>query len=284
MKLILIPDLGLGHEEIWLLGDETLARHGATFERKTSTYTASNFQIRIIASTAVTSHNPDPIARIRNSLIQAWQKFNCIPKIIAVIPENDIIRAIKTTGVMAEVHYAKAVEWIADEHVKITDYFKKHATAKQLKNRRFWPFYMWIAASIHDRYSDYSRRVRFNRALDNTSKIHPRMSMLKPIQNWSAQDAAFVSNLDRNLTSDGWISFWNSVDSAISYFDSKIIPNIIENKENKNRNPYHYRRESAPGHLRRRDSDNGANRRTISYKNDPESNRRRLPTPPSKRQ
>ena len=139
-------DMGAGHEEIWILGDATMARNGASFERKSSTYTASNFQIRIIATTSVTSHNPDPIARIRNSLIQAWKKFNCIPKIIAVIPENDIIKAIKVSGSAAEIHYTRAIEWIADEHVKITDYFQEHAQAKQLKNRRFWPFYIVVGS------------------------------------------------------------------------------------------------------------------------------------------
>ena len=232
-------------------------------------YTATNFQIRVIAASPVSSRNPDPIARVRNSLIQAWETFKCIPKIIIVVPENDIIKGVKTSSSSAAfTQYMKSIEWIADEHVKIIDFFKKYCTGKQLKNRRYWPFYLWIAASIHSRYEDYSKRIRFNRALDDTSKIHPRMTVLKPVQQWDSEDASLVSNIDRLLTGNGWNAFWTAVDCAVSYFDSKVIPNIIENKT---RNQFHYRSNS---NSNRRSSEAHPHRRSSEH------HQRKLPTPP----
>ena len=253
-----------------MLGDTAVARNGHLFEKKKdlNSFTATNFQIRVIATSSFTNRNPDPIARLRNTLITAWTKFKCIPKIIMVIPENDLIKAVKVNGSASYNQYIKAIEWVADEHVKIIDYYKKYTTPKQMKNRRFWPFYLWISASLHTRYEDYSKRVRFNRALDDTSKVHPRMTVLKPSQQWDSADSSLVSMIDRCLTGNGWAAFWNAVDCAVSYFDTKVIPHIIDNKNHKNQ--FQYRRSSGG-----RTED----RRSAGRSDEP---RRKLPTPPKR--
>ena len=215
-----------------MLGDAAVARNAHLFEKKKeiNSFTVANFQIHVIAVSPFTSRNPDPIARMRNSLITAWNMFKCIPKIIVVVPENDLIKAVKVHGSASYFQYAKSIEWVADEHVKIIDYYKKYATAKQLKNRRYWPFYLWIYASVHSRYEDYSKRIRFNKALEDTSKVHARMSVLKPVQQWDSEDSSLVSNIDKQLTGNGWTALWNAIDCAISYFDTRIIPHIVESK------------------------------------------------------
>ena len=167
-------------------------------------------------------------------------------------------------------HYSRAIEWIADEHVKIIDYFKKYTPAKQLKNRRYWPFYLWISASIHFRYEDYSKRIRFNKALEDASRIHPRMTVLKPVQQWDPEDTSLVSILDKQLTGNGWVALWNAIDCAISYFDSKVVPHIIENK---NKNQFHYRRNHNSGGTRQ-PRQHGDRDHTSDFR------RRKLPTPP----
>ena len=184
----------------------------------------TNYQLRIISSSPVTSNVPDVLTRYRNNLVKAWKKFNTIPKMIIFVPEDDIINSINFDGYGLRQIYEHVVEWLTDEHLKIIQYFKRLAAPKATKGRRCWPFYLWIGASLHAGQDNFAKRLKFNQTLEEASKINKNISMLKPLQQWNQEDPLLFSKLENNLSTVGVAALWNSIDSAVSYFDNKIIP------------------------------------------------------------
>ena len=264
-----------GHEEIWLIGDVFLSRSSDVIMKRLAekSYMHANYQVRVIASSPVTSHVPDAIARLRNSMIKAWKKFNTIPKMIIIIPEDDVLNAVDFNGFGIKQMFENVIEWIVEEHMKIMDYYRKSAPGKATKNKRFWPFYLWIGASIHTNYQNFSRRVKFNQSLEDVAKMHPKLAFLKPLQKWSTEDPTFYSRIDKRLSSLGLAALWTAIDNAVSYFDNKIIPQIIENKT---RNQYHYRRGNNESIRSSGREEHRSTRRDAEV-------RRTLPKPPEKR-
>ena len=109
----------------------------------------------------VTSKIPDPIARMRNTIVKMLTKRNTLPKIIVVIPENDIIAGIEDKDGQS-IHFGQAIEWLVDEFVDVLDKYKGYIPKKAKKGRSEWPFMLWISPSIHENYTelDYQKRKK----------------------------------------------------------------------------------------------------------------------------
>ena len=221
---------------MWVVGDEFVARSGDIIEKKVDTYVHENFQVRAMGGSSITSRdNPDPIARLRNIIIKLLNKFNTIPKIIVVVAENDIIKAINVEDSSGySVHYGQAIEWIIDGHVDIMDKYKGYIQKNAKKGRRDWPYYMWISPSLHEQFEDYNLRRKFTKCLEKIAHGDRNiiaMRLMKQI--WDQKDVNLVNNQHR-FTTEGYNTYWSAVDHAIKYMDEKIIPSMVEkNKENK---------------------------------------------------
>ena len=198
----------------------------------------------------------------------AWQNFNCILKIIMVIPENDLITGVRYDKSGIQQLYQHLIEYIAEQHIKAIDYFKKSLPTKALKGRRQWPFYLWITPVLHDNFHDIVKRIKMTKAIEEAARTQPRMTALKPVQQWDPKEAGSYSRLDKAMTTSGLKSYWTAVDNAVSYFDARIIPNIIEEK---NKNQFKYRRSGGEQHNSRRDDRRLGETSGI---------RRKLPPPP----
>ena len=173
-------DLPTGVEELWVLGDEFVARSGHVLETKDDSYATTNFEVRAIGSSIITSNKPliqDSLTRIRNTLVKGLRRYNTVPKIIVIVPEDDIIKAINRTNQYQDIFYSDAIEWLMSEFRLIIQEFRRLMPARAKKGRAGWPHYLWVAPSLHTNYSDEnnSTRKRFTKKSGKYGQeIYPR--------------------------------------------------------------------------------------------------------------
>ena len=231
---------------------------GDIIEKREGTYVQENFEVRACGGSTITTKNvPDPIARLANTLIKLIEKANTLPKIIVVVVENDVIKAINPDKDGQSVHYGQAIEWIIDQHVDILDKFKGYLPKKAKIGKEHWPFIMWISPCIHENFEeiDYQRRKKFTKCLEKIAHGDREiiaMRLMKQI--WDQKDPDLV-NIHHRFTTEGWNVYWSAVDNAVKYFDEKIIPGIVEKK---NANKYFPRRSWK--------EDSASNRRDDTYR------------------
>ena len=223
-----------GYEEVWIIGDQFVAASGNIIEDKRNAYVNRNYQVSAFGGNPITSQIPDPIARLRNVLVTAFQRRRCIPKIIAVICEADLINAIKIQEYGTSEHYGQAIEWLADEHVDIIDKFRGYIPAKAKKNRSLWPFIVWIAPSIHDRYEEdqHMKRRKMTKCLEKIAHGDRNITALRLLKHvWDQKDKRLLDGKSGDMSALGWSTYWDAIDNTIQYFDEKVIPTIIDNKK-----------------------------------------------------
>ena len=204
-------------------------------EKKKNSYAVRNFEVNALGSSAVLSNNPDPLARLVNSLTRCFQKFNTLPKIIVVVPENDVMKAlkIKDDNFGTSIYYEETISWIVEQMKATTAEFKKQLAPKSSKNRLNWPFMLWMAPSLHDHYDelDHKNRKKFTKALENVANESNKISSLRMRYVWDAHDPTLFTENDKRFTAQGWHAIWGSIDKSIEYFDQKMIPNIEQERE-----------------------------------------------------
>ena len=235
----MITETAKGSEEIWFLGDGFVAKSGDIIEKKKNTYVAEHFEVRALGSSEITSKIPDPVSRIRNILHTALVRFNCIPKIIVVIPENDMFKGKNSIELKPDEFgiselFGQTIEWVMNEHTDLLDKFKGYLPRKAKKNK-YWPFIAWIAPSIHDDYNpeDHKLRRKFTKCLEKIAHGERDVTSLRLMkQIWNQQDNKLLERKgsDHRLSALGWSTMWSAIDNAVKYMDEKIIPNIIEKK------------------------------------------------------
>ena len=242
----LITDKPKGTQDIWFIGDEFVARSGHVIEAMTKSYCYTNFEVNSIGGSSTLSNNPDGLARINNALIKAFKKFNRMPKIIVLVPENDVINTVKQEefgmGAMYEEIISAMMRWF-QETIKA---FKDHQTDKSKVGRLNWPHILWIAPSLHDNYDDKEHKLRkkFTYALETVSKNKETFTSLRLKYVWDQKDNNLFSIRDRRFTPDGWSTIWASIDKTVEHFDRNIVPEIENMLTSKK---YKFRKEETQG-------------------------------------
>ena len=102
-----------------------------------------------------------------------------------------------------------------------------------------------MAPSTHDNYEEinYQLRKKFTKSLENAVKNHDKAVSLRLKTVWNPKDLKLFSYREKRFTQAGWTAFWESIDKSIQYFDSKLIPEITEEIERRNR--FTFRREGS---------------------------------------
>ena len=158
-------------------------------ESLNESYANTNYQVRAIGGSAISSNNPDGISRTRNALVKAYKRFNTIPKILVIINENDIINSIQHDNSFGiSQHYDDVIEWLFNEISDINTKFRSFASSNALKNKTGWPHLLWMAPSLHDSYKDNDKRRKFTKARESFVNLRPTVASLRPKHVWDPQN------------------------------------------------------------------------------------------------
>ena len=146
-------------------------------------YVESHFDISGFTSNLF-NENPSTISRFGNLLKAATsvsmdKKQMPLPKIVVVVPENDIINCFKGKGEQNGLTkaFGMVINYVMTEYERGVSSYKEKLCFKCKKDN--YPQFLWIQLPYHDNFDDNDERLKFNRSIEDMCKHHTNVSSLE---------------------------------------------------------------------------------------------------------
>ena len=220
------------YEWCWVFGDDFVAR---SFERYFKTCPCTDYYIKThFDSTGYfskwSSDNPSIIGRFSNLMAQSvtgkselslgGQRLLPLPKIVIVVPDDDIIKALDIADICGlSKPIGRVLNFIMTDHEHAIAAFKDYLPSKSVKND--YPQILWIQPPLHDNFTNNSGRYKFNKCLEETTKFHSNVHALSLKKVWNPQDPELFS--EGHYTASGYQAYWEAIDKTTRYFDSIVL-------------------------------------------------------------
>ena len=283
-----------GYEKIWIMGDEfaynTLQQHYKNLKQDDgtpTTYAYLNFEVRAYLTSQHTMNTRNILSRLRNGLVTALNEHAVLPKVIVMVPDDDIINQVKDDpNTNLSFYYERLMSGLCNLLNKSVDCYKDMIPLKA--KRETIPHFLWIAPPQHCYFSEdnKSRREIFSNAVNVAVAAQKNMTMLKLVKFWDMDNSNLFLKDQYRYTSEGLTLYWRGVDAAIRFWNvalSKKIDKVKPKKSVSNEQaPQHNRDNWQKPNFNRKWRTNHDTRRNRFkwYNNDYNRNRRRLSTPP----
>ena len=154
-----------------------------------------------------------------------------LPKIIVVVvvAEDDILKAFagETHGLSRP--FSRVINHIMTEHSRNIASFKEFLPAKCHKVN--YPQILWIQLPEHDSFHNNDERYKFNKCLDEVSRLHPNVSTLALKKVWNAKNTNLFLEHSQRFTVEGLSVYWEAIDRTVRYFDSIVLKKQAESKK-----------------------------------------------------
>ena len=232
------------YDRCWFIGDDFGSR---SFEQHFQACKSVDYNGYVCAHFDTTGYfgnfvtgSPSMLARYSNVLVQAMycnygNKVLPLPKIIVVVPDDDLLKLLHS-GSDDEVPHgictglSKILNYIMTEFERNIAAFKEYLPAKSLKST--YPQILWIKAPLHDNFTNNHTRQKFNRALEEITKLHANSSTLMLKRVWDSRNLNLYLKDCQRFTSEGYTTYWEAVDRTVCYFDSVLLKKQLEKGKN----------------------------------------------------
>ena len=203
--------------------NDHLSTHCLRAKNDVNNFTFQNFEVQGYSTDGVHSYDPSTLSRYRNLLIKAYQRFNRLPKLIVIVFEDDIIRAIDMEVNGISQAYEAILNWLIKEHYRSILLIKEKLPSKSI--REDWPHILYLAPTIHKYYKNDNLRRSFTRALESVarkSQSFKNMSTLRLREHWNKDDSSLYNDHRGYITAQGLSIFWQSLHSSIKHCIQKL--------------------------------------------------------------
>ena len=222
------------YERLWIFSDEFGSNSFERYFQKNANsegygYAKTHFDVSGYSHNSL-SENTSVIGRlgnlmnnaIRASVINKTGKILPLPKLIVVVPDDDIIKCFKDyedSGLSTS--YSRLVNYIMTEHERGIASFKENLPAKARKE--FYPHILWILAPDHNNFKNNQERFKFNKSVEDSCRFHCNINCLELKKVWNNRDDGLFSKEFQRFTADGYKKYWEAVDRTIRYCDSVVL-------------------------------------------------------------
>ena len=124
-------------------------------------YTLANYDIKYVLNNNLNSMQRNPLGRVANAFAYALNNFECLPRLVVFILEDDIINFVKYEDFGLTKLYTLLMQWLMAEVKRLLTTYKSFLPAKAKENNL--PHLIWIAPTLHKNYDNNGKR----------KKIHP---------------------------------------------------------------------------------------------------------------
>ena len=174
-------------EEVWFLGDnfgfKTYSEHFN--ERKFEDYdgyTRRYYGTRGFFTNKYSHHDQNAVSRLRNTLAKAITDRVLLPKMVVIVPDNDLIKFAQSAD------YNRILDNIMKQHNKYIDIQKEYLPERSLRGNMY-PQLIWIEPPLHDNFHDNKQRRKFTECLQEATKFHKNTLSLSLKKIWDPQDS-----------------------------------------------------------------------------------------------
>ena len=213
---------------LWVLGadwvKETADVHYRLLDPEYS-YSARTFGIATFGTIGFKSANPSIMGRVRNALVQAFNKTDRIPDLVLVVLEDDILRAMEPKlstldDKKLSKDFSKRIKWLMSEYRKLIEGVKD-VLAPNTKSTNL-PKFLWIMPTRHVNYKNNFYRKKFAHCMETMAKFYENTTALRLVQRWDYNDNNLYLQAEQRFTYDGKAEFWAAVDKTVEFFDTKF--------------------------------------------------------------
>ena len=152
--------------------------------------------------------------------------FNKLPRLIAIIFEDDLAEAIKVDNFGISEGYEKILKWLLREYTRSILTIKEKLPKKSI--RTDWPHLLLIAPSIHKNYHNDKFRRKFTHALEKVVWNRPQTSHVSTLRlghTWDQEDGNLFLAHQQRFTDKGVSTLWQAIDKAIRFCITKLDEN-----------------------------------------------------------
>ena len=171
-----------------------------------------------------TSVNENTISRLRNNLVAAIADQKVFPKIIVIVPGNDIINYFRYKNEEdVAIGYTKIIRWLMTEYDRMEAAYKEYLPIKAKKHDE--PYFLWIQPPPHNYFKsrEISLRSHFSIVLVNIASLHENTYALPLKKGWDPTDKHLYNRDEKCLTANGYIQYWQAVDKTVCYFNTLVL-------------------------------------------------------------
>ena len=234
IKSFCVPSgIARGVDRLWIIGDKFAAKTYQQYFRdmgKTPVqvnvienfYSIENFEVSGFFN--ATCHNSSAIGRVINSLVAAFNKYVELPKIIAVVLDDDVIKnnpIVNHKKMLVREFYTRLIKYMCNMTRRMIKSIKEKLPKKALKNED-WPYVMWIVPPEHTNFENNRLRQIFGNVMEQEVRCFDKMYALRLKQVWHKDDPALVSTDTHEFLPEGHRQYWQAVDRSIRFADFKF--------------------------------------------------------------
>ena len=169
------------------------------------------------------------MAGVFNLLKKAIEEKTLLPKAIAVILDDDMIKQTKFSGKHLQDFYADSIKHLMEKfHREITAY-KEHLPVKAKQD--WLPHILWFVPPNHKYFNNNNKRNRFAHALQSAVEGYTEMACLELKKVWNEDDGALYLRPQARYTDQGLLKYWMAVDAAFKFWDKTLIDILIKRQK-----------------------------------------------------
>ena len=234
-----IPGRVRGYESIWFLGDlfvfNTFNQHyyQQAYDNEDQAYCKYNYEVSAYMNDAKLSIDQNVVSRIRNLMVGATNAQVRFPKIIVMVPDDDIVNYVSdgtTNGIRKPL--TKVLEWIMKEHNRIIAAMKDILPKKAKQDT--YPHIIWIEPPMHKDMSVKMVKLheKFGSVLQEVAKYKDGVSVLALKKLWDPEDTNLFVKHSQRFTASGYKKYWDAVDRTVRFCDTTILRRLAKTEFN----------------------------------------------------
>ena len=220
-----------GYDSVWFIGDDfadqTLGPYYIDRSDGFKAYARDLFEVCAFTKEP-DGKVRDTISRFRNGLVDGINQEFLLPKIVVIVPDDDIINYLNyaETGVSKSI--GRVLDWIMREHNRIIQSYKELLPMKAKKSN--YPQIVWIHAPTHDNFKNNIMRMKFNSAIDSTILFHENTWSLQLKKVWDPHSHSLFNKEGNKFTIEGIKAYWEAVDKTIRFLDTILLKRPVKPK------------------------------------------------------
>ena len=230
---LIFPGYIRGLEKIWIVCDN-FCNHTYDSHYKNITipkdaehamYAFRNFEVREYSNNRYDSLFRNTAGRIRNCLIKAINEHSALPKFIVVVLDDDLTANLHL-DIDPDFQLHTITAWLATEFHKAITSYKDMIPSKAKKS--FQPSFLWILPPTHKYFGrdNNDLRIAQDDCIKEIAKTKEGMTALEILKIWSYEDHNLFLEDSYHFTSEGLDNYWASVDAAIRYYETIVLPEM----------------------------------------------------------
>ena len=182
------------------------------------------------SSNQYTSNDPNFISRLRNLLVNLMHKEVLLPRLIAIVLDDDLVKYLNHDGCGASKAIGRILNELMIDFRKLVTRQKEFLDKKSKK--ALYPQFVWIEAPINVNFGNNTGRRKYNDRLHAVSKFHENVTILEMKKIWDPDCTRLYVAESDHYTCEGYSTYWAAVDCTMKFMDT-IMFKKIENKATK---------------------------------------------------